>query len=587
MLVYGDAVRVEEPGRQLSRVAAALDRAGDAASGLDRHDRLVDALIEAGEFAQAAIDAEFEAAGRDNRSLLRDTATALLIALAAEIRRSWAAGFPTGSVDPRLRRRIDILAGMPLPAEIRCRLAEGFAFYALYPEAYLEASAMLAGTRPVTVIGIRSIGLTLGAVVAEACGADGLVSVRPVGHPFRREISLDPSLAADLLRDPTATYTVVDEGPGLSGSSFGAVADWLEANGVGRGRIRFFPGHGGEPGAQASAAHRERWRGAARHVVEFETLALRPRQPWHALGHWIEDLTGGPGRLEDLSGGAWRRCSGLPQEQWPPAHRQQERRKFRLDTGGRRFLVKFAGLGRHGRDKLARARALHDSGFGPEPIGYRRGFLVERWIEDARPLDPAACDRTSLLRRLAAYLGFRARCFPAAPESGATLRSLSGMLCHNAAEALGPEAGRAFVRLARTTGRLEGRVRRVETDNRLQRWEWLLDRSGTLLKTDALDHGRAHDLVGCQDIAWDIAGAAIELDLDADEEAELRARVGRETGRPVDPDLLRLLTPCYAAFQLGAWTMARSAEDDPDEAARLDREVSRHARHLRNFLSRG
>ncbi len=65
MLVYGDAVRVAEPGRQLGRVAAALDRACDDTSGLDRHDRLVEALIEAGEFAQAAIDAEFEAAGRD------------------------------------------------------------------------------------------------------------------------------------------------------------------------------------------------------------------------------------------------------------------------------------------------------------------------------------------------------------------------------------------------------------------------------------------------------------------------------------------------------------------------------------------
>ncbi|MBW8724435.1 MAG: hypothetical protein JF625_04660, partial [Inquilinus limosus] len=223
MLVYGDAVQVAEPRRQLGRVAAALDRAGDAAGGLDRHDRLVEVLIEAGEFAQAAIDAEFEAAGRDAPSPLRDVATALLIALAAEIRRSWAAGFPTGPVDPALRHRIDTLAGMPLPAEIRCRLPEGFAFYTLYPEAYLEASAMLAETRPVTVIGIRSIGLTLGAVVAEACGADRLVSMRPVGHPFRREISLDPGLAADLLRDPAATYAVVDEGPGLSGSSFGAV----------------------------------------------------------------------------------------------------------------------------------------------------------------------------------------------------------------------------------------------------------------------------------------------------------------------------------------------------------------------------
>jgi hypothetical protein len=585
MFVFGDGTRVERPLRQIGRVVTALERAGDACSGLDRHDHLVEALIDAGEFAQGAIDAEFEAAGRDAPSPLRDAATALLVALAAEVRWSWAAGFPTGPVDPAHRGRIDTLAGMPLPPEIRCRLAEGFAFYALYPESYLEAAAALARARPLKVIGIRSIGLPLAAVVAEACGADGLVSVRPVGHPFQRTLALHPALTAELLGDRSAAYLIVDEGPGLSGSSFGAVADHLEAQGVDRNHIRFFPSHGGEPGPQASAAHRERWRGAARHWVDFDTLALRPRQPWHGLAAWLEELVGGPSRLEELFAGDWRADHGQASTHWPPSHRQQERRKFRLDTGGQRFLVKFAGLGRHGRDKLARAQALHDAGFGPEPVGYRRGFMVERWVDGAQPLDLEACDRAVLLHRVAAYLGFRARRFPASADSGASLATLSEMLCVNASEALGEEAGRAFKRFARIADDLEPRVRRVQTDNRLHRWEWLVGRDGTLLKTDALDHCAAHDLVGCQDIAWDVAGAAIELDLDLDELAELQAQVGQEAGRPVNPDLLRFLAPCYAAFQLGSWSMARATDGDPDEAVRLDREVARYARHLRGFLS--
>ena len=37
----------------------------------------------------------------------------------------------------------------------------------------------------------------------------------------------------------------------------------------------------------------------------------------------------------------------------------------------------------------------------------------------------------------------------------------------------------------------------------------------TLLKTDALDHSEGHDLIGCQDIAWDVVGAATELELSA------------------------------------------------------------------------
>ncbi|MGK9170148.1 hypothetical protein KXR53_27790 [Inquilinus limosus] len=585
MFVFGDGARMEEPLQQLGRVAAALDRARDARSGIDRHDHLVEALIEAGEFAQGAIDAEFDALGRDAPSPLRAAATALLVALAAAVRRSWAAGFPIGPEDPAPRHCIDVLTALPLPAAIRCRLAEGFAFYALYPEAYLEAASALAGVRPLKVIGIRSIGLPLAAVVAEACGADDLVSVRPVGHPFRRELALDPALTAELLRAPHGVFAIVDEGPGLSGSSFGAAADHLEAHGVDRGRIRFFPSHGGEPGPQASPAHRERWRSAVRHWVDFDMLALSPRQPWHALGAWVEDLAGGAGRLEDFSAGSWRAGHGQPPAHWPPAHRQQERRKFRLDTGGGRFLLKFAGLGRHGRDKLRRAQALHAAGFSPEPIGCRRGFLVERWVEGARPLDPGARDHPALLRRIAAYLGFRARRFPAPAHSGASLATLAEMLCENTSEALGEEAGRAFDRFARAAGHLEARIRRIETDNRLHRWEWLVDRTGTLLKTDALDHCAAHDLVGCQDLAWDVAGAAIEFDLAPDEEAELRARVQHEAGRPVDPELLCLLRPCYAAFQLGSWSMARNAEDDLDEAGRLDREVSRYARHLHGFLS--
>ena len=60
---------------------------------------------------------------------------------------------------------------------------------------------------------------------------------------------------------------------------------------------------------------------------------------------------------------------------------------------------------------------------------------------------------------------------------------------------------------------LKGAVRRVETDNRLHAWEWLHTPDGRLLKTDALDHHAGHDLIGCQDITWDIAGATVELDL--------------------------------------------------------------------------
>ncbi|WP_431268207.1 hypothetical protein [Dankookia sp. P2] len=66
-----------------------------------------------------------------------------------------------------------------------------------------------------------------------------------------------------------------------------------------------------------------------------------------------------------------------------------------------------------------------------------------------------------------------------------------------------------------------------------------------------MDHHAAHDLIGCQDIAWDVAGAMVELGLDP--------------VLPVDRGLLGFLLPCYCAFQLGAWTMALDAAPDAAE----------------------
>ena len=60
---------------------------------------------------------------------------------------------------------------------------------------------------------------------------------------------------------------------------------------------------------------------------------------------------------------------------------------------------------------------------------------------------------------------------------------------------------------------------------------------GRLLKTDALDHHAGHDLIGCQDITWDIAGATVELDLSDSERNRLCRIVAEQSGHPVNRDL--------------------------------------------------
>ncbi|MBD0271182.1 MAG: hypothetical protein ICV73_04555 [Acetobacteraceae bacterium] len=580
MLFYGDQTRIEDARAKLSAVARALQDAGAMPAGIARHGALVAAFIEAAELAQGVADAAFDAnGGRDSRSAAGDAAMAFLTRLAASVRLSWESGF--ARFDPvQAETAFD---AAPLPETLRTKRAEGFAFYALYPEAYLAAAQGegLPWRGRIKVVGIRSIGAALGALVAAALDAPPPVTLRPIGHPFRRELSLSDGLAAELLADPSAAFAVADEGPGLSGSSFGAVADFLEDRGVPPGRIHFFPSHRGGPGPQAAPRHLARWAGAHRHVVEFDALMR------HRLPSWVEGLVGvAAAPLEEVSGGGWRRLRYTREADWPPVNAQTERRKFLLRTnGGRTWLLKFAGLGRDGERKLGRARALHAAGFTPAVAGFRHGFLLEEWMGGARPLHLNGRAAAPLAERVGRYLGFRARHFSAGAGQGATLAALRHMARHNAAEGMGEAWAR---RLAERTADLEGfepRLRRIETDNRLQSWEWLALPDGRLLKADALDHHAAHDLVGCQDVAWDVAGALCELALGG-ERGALLAAVEREAGRAVEPGLVEALTPCYLAFQLGACVTAAQVAA-PDEAARLRAETGRYAALLRRALDGG
>jgi hypothetical protein len=398
------------------------------------------------------------------------------------------------------------------------------------------------------VIGLRSIGAGLACIVAEAAGATPPLTLRPGGHPFARTVDLPPV-------DPAATYAVVDEGPGLSGSSFGAVADALQDQGVASGRIVFLPGHAGDLGPQASERHRARWAGARRLHVSFDDL-IAPRLP-----AWFEDFTGPAETVHDLSGGAWRALThGAGEAAWPPSAAHQERRKFLIRGPRGAVLLKFVGLGDHGLAALRRARVLHDAGLTPEPLGWRHGFLAERWTE-GRPL--TSVDRPALITALSRLLEVRSRHLPAPGHAGASLDALAAMLRANAAEALGAETA---ARLPEPPDRVGPRL---FVDGRLHAWEWRVGRDGRVFKTDAVDHAAAHDLIGAQPIEWDLAGAALELGVTS---AEL----------PALADLHPFWPAAYAAFQLGLWTMAETALTGwPAEAARCGRHAATYAEMLR------
>jgi hypothetical protein len=592
MFVWGDQVRLESPHETLGQVWEALQQLARSPAGIECHAALVAVLIEAGELVQGLADARSLEAGCETGSAVEIAAMALLARVASAVRASWESGFARPGALPE--EEIRALGAAPLPGVVRIKRAEGFALYSLYPESYLEAATALTAVQPVRVIGIRSIGAPLAALVASVLRAPPPVTVRPVGDPPCRRVVMSDELAAGLLADRgSARFAVVDEGPGLSGSSFGAVADFLEDRGVAPDRIHFFASHRG-PLARSSSSprHRRRWVQAARHAVDLGDLLLHaPRRPEHRLEHWVADLVGEPeAPLEEISGGRWRSLRYAREADWPPSNLHLERRKFLLRaSGGGIWLLKFVGLGREGARKLARARALHAAGFAAGVAGYRHGFLVEHWLGDLPSLDRGFGDRDRLVAQVGRYLGFRARRFPAAePGRGAPLARLLEMARFNAALALGEQLARQLDRWAPALDRLERRVRRIETDNRPHAWEWLLTEDGHLLKTDALDHHAGHDLVGCQDVAWDIVGVAVELGLSRPERDRLCGVVEAESGRLVDPELLALLAPCYLALQLGDRGLATEiVAGCAAEVERLRAAALWYVRQLRHELLAG
>jgi hypothetical protein len=557
LIFYGKASQPLATAAALAEIEDRIAEATSAPLPILRHAAWVAALVAAGELSQGLADAGSEAGEAG--------ALALATALAGLMGASWDSGFAAlpARVPPNVA---SALAGLRAdrarwPVSVEARRTEGFAHYATYPEGFWAAARGLAGPRPGRVLGIRSIGSTLAPSVAAALGAGDPVTVRPQGHPFARVVEPGPWAAAAMREGADAVWAIVDEGPGLSGSSFGAAADALGRAGVAPERLVLFPSHAGTPGAMASDAHRGLWRRARSAVLSFEDLWLAGARPGTALQDWVADLTGPLLQPpEDVAGGRWRALQTTDDSAWPAVDRQNERRKVLLRGRDTDVLLRFAGLGAFGRAKADRARDLAEAGFCLAPLAWRHGLLVEPWRHDLTPLTARDLRRPAMQDRLADYLAFRARRFPALPGTGACPAALLAMARANAAEVLGEAAARAVARWTDRLPALAAAARPVAIDGRLAPHEWLQDRAGRVVKTDALDHCCGHDLVGCQDIAWDVAGAAAEWDLDEDEVEALRREVERRSGSACHAELVAFFGLAYPAFRIGALALARGRE---------------------------
>jgi hypothetical protein len=574
VIVYGDRERVEPLADVLARIRELLGRS-ERSEPERRQAHAAELAIECGKLAQGLLDRELDARGAEELTPLSAACARLCLAAGRHF-----LGAPMADIREQLAR----CEGLAGDWVLCLREPEGYAFYALYPELYVQAARALEPEKQVQVIGIRSIGTSLAGFVAAALDSSRLpFSVRPTGHPFARELRIGEPLAAALLRDCSDTlFVVVDEGPGMSGSSFSAVARWLLEHGVPLPQIALLPSHAGEPGAESPAAVRELYRELPRSYVPFEQ-AIEPR-----VASWFADTTGELREPPlDIAGGRWRALlypGGAP---YPASHVRDERRKYVL-RGEREWLMKYVGLGAGSRAIVARLRALSDAGFTPELASARHGFVLSRWLSGARPLPLAELDRSALVEQVGHYLAFLALRFPvSARDAGAAPLQLFELLTHNATELLGEERARALDRYRAALPMLTASQRPTATDNKLDAHEWLVLDDGRLRKCDAEAHHAAHDCIGAQDPAWDVAGASIELAL-SEPERELVIRALHD-GANVRVDLLKLrfYELAYLAFRAGYAHYAQRALEPvaPADAARFAEQKRRYGERLSELTS--
>jgi hypothetical protein len=504
---------------------------------------LIEALLRAGELECALADAQHP--GEEQLACITD-------GLAANLVGERTAPSP-----------VSLLAHLPagVPQTLHISPPEGFAYYALHP----RDMAILAAEAPsrayhVAVVGVRTIGVTLSAVVAAELRKRGKharrITVRPDGHPYDRRAVFSDEQKRFLCqyRNANADFLIADEGPGMSGSSFLSVADALVANRVSRDRITLLCSRQPDISQLRARDAQERWpQHRALHVSPNSFLPAGARI-YVGAGLWREHL---------LPRGA----------DWPESWLQMERLKFLAPD--KRTLFKFEGFGRYGRAVHERVQQLHRSGFGPDCGTPESGFGVYP-LSAGRLLRKEDLSR-ELLPQIARYCAMRASDLRS--SDGHSSHQLEQMARFNAQQEFGAEVGRA---IEIPDGALASEAP-IVPDARMQPHEWLVTEDGRILKLDGAEHGDDHFFPGPTDIAWDLAGAIIEWQMNSEAQDMLLREYRRASGDHAQVRIGPYLM-AYTSFRMGYCKMAAEAVRGSGEEHRLIRAYQRYREQLARLL---
>ena len=475
----------------------------------------LDALVRAGELETALADA-----GHSEETTFA-TVTDRLAAL-------------TCGEQVDLQQLLSLLHRARIAGHVCCSHPEGFSYYGLNPLDFAEVTAHLRPRlRPhAAVIGIRSVGSTLGAVIAAVLRAGAIsverTTVRPEGEPYNRAVTFS-STQLDWIRrklQDGSDFLIVDEGPGFSGSTLLSVVRALKQAGVPGGNITLIC-----------------------------SRPLDDRLNMHGCGdlkHYRSVVTGYGRRIpteadRQAGRGLWREMLYPDRSEWPPCWTDLERIKhFSVDKTA---LFKFEGLGRYGALARKQAQVLADAGFSPALLGFENGFARYRF-EHGRPLNRQDLNPV-VLTRMAEYCAFRAKNLAAPFASSETLLN---MMQVNLQVEFGRENPFSELPIALP----------VYADCRMMPHEWFATSAGRILKTDSVGHGEGHQLPGPADIAWDLAGAIVDWDLSHSQRrfflAEYRRLSGDDARSRIHPYIVFYLAYRTAYCRMGAACMRDSGD---------------------------
>lgn len=534
-----------------------IDEAADSFLSRGAHENAQEVLMAYAELETGLTDARFGAKDGINGAVKKLRGLAVMcgrIFIA-----SWEGDLEEGDkLAERFLESLHEVSWSAFPEKIKIRQPEGYAHYGLYPETYIRSVRDFFGDRrpaEAVAVGIRSIGTSLSAVAGAELETLGCrvhsFTVRPHGHPFNRAVVLDHALAAMVKSLSGRPFLIVDEGPGLSGSSFSSVAERLSSLGVPDEDIIYFPSWEPDGSMFLSGEARSHWRRHRKYSSSFEDA-------WVKNGRLAREAGVGKDLL-DVSGGRWRGIFYRNESDYPAAHPNHEKRKYlstpgdekggarieRLWNGGAVSMLKFAGHGRFGRSKLKRAQALASAGFTQPVLGFRNGFITSGFVY-GRPVSERETNQV-LLDEMARYLAFLKKNFRSERKMG--FPEFSHMVKRNITLGLGAGWSDKAARLD-SFEPLFTASDPVAIDGRMFPGDWLLTSTG-YKKADCLDHHADQFYPACQDIAWDIAGTIVEFDLNPMEQNYFLSKYASFSGDNVRLDRQRFYTIAYLAFRLG------------------------------------